>query len=177
MRWSRRSRIPIRRSITVAHARPSSARSSAPSDSELAQVTAWLAAQGFTIDEIPPDAAWSSSPARRPGRAAFHTEMHIYRVDGIEHIANASDPQIPAAWPAGERRGLAARLPAHIGDRLAETVHVEVGILRGPQYSAGSTHYIFPRGFRHHLRSKPALQRGDNGAALRSRLPRAATST
>ena len=28
---------------------------------------------------------------------AFHTEMHRYRVDGVNHIANAQDPQIPAA--------------------------------------------------------------------------------
>ena len=28
---------------------------------------------------------------------AFHTEMHRYRVDGVEHIANTQDPQIPAA--------------------------------------------------------------------------------
>src|SRR5208282_3020564 len=28
---------------------------------------------------------------------AFHTEMHKYNVEGVKHIANASDPQIPSA--------------------------------------------------------------------------------
>lgn len=30
-------------------------------------------------------------------RNAFKTEMHRLNVKGVEHIANASDPQIPAA--------------------------------------------------------------------------------
>ncbi len=35
----------------------------------------------------------------RPGqvREAFHTEIHQYLVNGKQHIANASDPQVPAA--------------------------------------------------------------------------------
>jgi subtilase family serine protease len=28
---------------------------------------------------------------------AFHTEIHHYNVNGERHIANASDPRIPAA--------------------------------------------------------------------------------
>ena len=30
-------------------------------------------------------------------RNAFHTEIHNYVVNGEKHIANSSDPQIPAA--------------------------------------------------------------------------------
>ena len=30
-------------------------------------------------------------------REAFHTQIHNYLVNGKQHIANASDPQIPAA--------------------------------------------------------------------------------
>ena len=40
----------------------------------------------------------SCSPERRARVAeTFHTEIHRYRVDGVEHIANSQDPQIPAA--------------------------------------------------------------------------------
>ena len=82
----------------MAHARASSERSSASTIHDLALVTAWLAAHGFTVEEI--------SAGRRlmvfSGTAvqvssAFHTELHRYRVEGVEHIANSSDPQIPAA--------------------------------------------------------------------------------
>jgi Pro-kumamolisin, activation domain len=30
-------------------------------------------------------------------RAAFHTEMHRIDVDGVAHVANFGDPEIPAA--------------------------------------------------------------------------------
>ena len=55
------------------------------SDAQLAQVTAWLTAHGFAIDEI--------APGRRlvmfSGTAGevsdtFHTEIHSYRVNGID---------------------------------------------------------------------------------------------
>ena len=68
------------------------------SEPELAQVTAWLAAQGFTVDEIPAGrqlVVFSGTAGQVFD--AFHTEMHVYRVNGAEHIANAQDPQIPAA--------------------------------------------------------------------------------
>ena len=41
--------------------------------------------------------AIDSSGTAEAVRAAFHTEIHAFDVDGERHFANVSDPQIPAA--------------------------------------------------------------------------------
>jgi subtilase family serine protease len=68
------------------------------SDSDMAQVSAWLASQGFTIEEVPAGRrliVFAGTTAQTS--EAFHVEMHRYRVNGVYHIANSEDPQIPAA--------------------------------------------------------------------------------
>jgi hypothetical protein len=67
-------------------------------DADVQAVTQWLAAHGFT--EIKVGAGrnvieFSGNVANV--RNAFHTEIHRYLVNGEEHMANASDPQIPVA--------------------------------------------------------------------------------
>ena len=88
--------------------------------------------------------------------------MHRYRVDGVEHIANAQDPQIPAAL-AGVVGGVVTlndfRRTSH--DRLADIARVEVGILRGAGILRRQHAQYLSGGFRHDLRPEPALQRGD----------------
>jgi subtilase family serine protease len=69
-----------------------------PSDADLATVSNWLAGHGFSVDQITRD----HMTIRFSGQAsqvesAFHTEMHNLEVRGVAHIANISDPQIPAA--------------------------------------------------------------------------------
>ena len=65
---------------------------------DAARVAAWLTGHGFTVEKIPASnrLILFSGTAGQVAEA-FHTEMHRYRVDGVEHIANAQDPQIPAA--------------------------------------------------------------------------------
>src|SRR5208282_5170672 len=69
-----------------------------PADADILAVTGWLQSHGFhdvkvgagrTIIEF-------SGNVGQVGQA-FHTEIHRYIVRGEEHVANASDPQIPAA--------------------------------------------------------------------------------
>lgn len=69
-----------------------------PSDSEIQTVTAWLQSHGFQIGGV----ARGRTVIEFSGTAsqiqqAFHTEIHKFVVNGEEHWANASDPQIPAA--------------------------------------------------------------------------------
>jgi subtilase family serine protease len=68
------------------------------SDRDLSALTEWLSAQGFgnimvnsgrTLIEF--------SGTAGKVRSAFHTSMHRYAVQGEQHFANDSDPQIPAA--------------------------------------------------------------------------------
>jgi subtilase family serine protease len=68
----------------------------APADIDI--VTAWLASHGFVVDAVYPSRlVIEFSGAAGQVASAFHTELHRFDVDGVSHIANVSDPQIPAA--------------------------------------------------------------------------------
>jgi subtilase family serine protease len=66
----------------------------APEDIRI--ITGWLRSQGFDIDLVDPRWIDFSGTAGQV-RDAFHTEIHYIDVKGVRHIANMSDPQIPAA--------------------------------------------------------------------------------
>src|SRR5216683_3484139 len=68
------------------------------SDQDIQAVSAWLRSHGFQIGGI----SRGRTVIEFSGTAAqvlqaFHTEIHKYVVNGQEHWANASNPQIPAA--------------------------------------------------------------------------------
>jgi len=68
----------------------------APED--LDAITGWLWSHGFTVDRVYPNnmvIAFSGTAGEI--RGAFHTEIHYLDVEGRQHFANVSDPQIPAA--------------------------------------------------------------------------------
>src|ERR1700719_4870808 len=69
-----------------------------PADADLQTATSWLTAKGFHGIQVGPGrAAIQFSGTAGQVRDAFHTEIHRYVVNGAEHFANSSDPQIPAA--------------------------------------------------------------------------------
>lgn len=66
--------------------------------SDISALSGWLSSQGFSIVQVAKD----RMTIRFNGTAelvenAFQTEMHNLDVNGEKHIANMSDPQIPAA--------------------------------------------------------------------------------
>jgi subtilase family serine protease len=68
------------------------------SQSDISTIYAWLTDHGFSVDEVSKD----RMSIRFSGTAslvenAFHTQIHNLSVKGAAHIANMSDPQIPAA--------------------------------------------------------------------------------
>jgi uncharacterized repeat protein (TIGR01451 family) len=68
---------------------------------DLATITTWLQQRGFTVNTLYPGlVALDFSGTAGEVRAAFHTELHALSVRGVRHIANMSDPQIPAALAA-----------------------------------------------------------------------------
>jgi hypothetical protein len=116
------------------------------SAADVAEVTGWLAAHGFTVNEV----AASNREIVFSGTAgqvaeAFHTEIHRYQVNGVPHIANAQDPQIPAAL-AGVVGGVVSlhdfRHDSAIHMRSQVAVRAEGGV--GAQFTSGSSHYLFP---------------------------------
>jgi hypothetical protein len=69
-----------------------------PTDADLQAATSWLTAKGFHSIQVGPGrTAIQFSGSAGQVRDAFHTEIHRYVVNGAEHFANASDPQIPVA--------------------------------------------------------------------------------
>ncbi len=69
-----------------------------PSDQDVQTVVAWLRSHGFQIGAIGRGRTvieFSGTAAQV--QQAFHTELRRYTVNGEDHWANASDPQIPAA--------------------------------------------------------------------------------
>src|SRR5271165_684420 len=68
------------------------------SDSDLAAVTQWLTRQGFNVNRVSAGRiAVEFSGTVAQVQTAFRTTIHNYVVNGVQHWANASDPQIPAA--------------------------------------------------------------------------------
>jgi hypothetical protein len=67
-------------------------------DADIQAVTDWLVSQGFTQIKLGGGRTvieFSGNVSQV--RNAFHTEIHHYMVNGQLHMANATDPQIPAA--------------------------------------------------------------------------------
>jgi len=68
------------------------------SDADLATIEAWLQGHGFAINKVAKGRmAIEFSGTVAQVQTAFHTSLHSYVVNGEQHWANASDPQIPAA--------------------------------------------------------------------------------
>ena len=69
-----------------------------PADADIQAVTDWLTSQGFQVNRVAAGrTVIEFSGTAGAVRQALHTEIHKYVVNGEEHWANASDPQIPAA--------------------------------------------------------------------------------
>jgi subtilase family serine protease len=66
------------------------------SKEDVQKVTAWLTSQGFHVNvAYPTQIDFSGNAGQVHG--AFRTSIHNLDVNGVQHIANMSDPQIPAA--------------------------------------------------------------------------------
>jgi hypothetical protein len=69
----------------------------APADEDVQAVTSWLQGQGFQIGHVAAGGMFIEFTGTvGQVRSAFHTDIHRFVVNGEEHFANVSDPQIPA---------------------------------------------------------------------------------
>ena len=84
-----------------------------PAEQDIAVVRNWLASQGFAVNRVYPSRlAIDFSGDAGKVREAFYTEIHKFDVDGQSHIANVSDPRIPASFaPVIEGICVAQRFP------------------------------------------------------------------
>ncbi len=72
-----------------------------PAAEDIDAVTAWLKSNGFEVNLVYPSGMLIDfSGTAGQIRQALRTEIHSLNVNGISHIANMSDPSIPAAFAA-----------------------------------------------------------------------------
>ena len=72
-----------------------------PAPQDIAAVAAWLARHGFAVNGVyPATLVIDFSGTAGQVAAAFHCEIHALEVGGVRHIANMTDPEIPAALAA-----------------------------------------------------------------------------
>ncbi|HTV59462.1 MAG TPA: Ig-like domain repeat protein [Verrucomicrobiae bacterium] len=69
-----------------------------PTDSDLSTIQSWLASEGFQDVRVSNGRTYIEfSGSAAQVQSAFHTAIHHYVVNGVDHWANATDPKIPAA--------------------------------------------------------------------------------
>src|SRR5208337_4580731 len=68
-----------------------------PTDTDMQTITAWLQSRGFQVGSTKGRTVLEFSGSASQVQEAFHTTIHKYLVNGEQHWANASDPQIPTA--------------------------------------------------------------------------------
>jgi hypothetical protein len=72
-----------------------------PTDTDMQAITGWLQSHGFQVGATKGRTILEFSGSASQVRETFHTAIHKYIVNGEQHWANASDPQIPAALVPG----------------------------------------------------------------------------
>src|SRR5271157_4442521 len=68
-----------------------------PTDTDMQTITAWLQSRGFQVGSTKGRTVLEFSGSASQVQEAFHTTIHKYIVNGEQHWANATDPQIPTA--------------------------------------------------------------------------------
>jgi subtilase family serine protease len=97
---------------------------------ELEPIQEWLAGQGLRVGVTYPNRLMIDfSGTAGQIREAFHTEIHRYEVDGVQHVANASDPAVPGVL-AGRVEGIVS-----LHDFRPRPLH---GLAMSRDFSAGS---------------------------------------
>lgn len=131
------------------------------SESDVAQITAWLTARGFTV-EPPPAGRGTIVFSGTAGEVAeaFHTEMHRYEVRGAIHLANAQNPEIPRAM-AGVVQGI---LSLHDFRRVSSSRRMAA--VAHPENTQGSAHYLFPADYATIYNLNPLSSAGDTGSGV-----------
>ena len=108
---------------------------------DLGKLVGWLEGHGFKIDEIPAgNRLVIFSGTVEQVEETFHPAMHLYEVSRIQHVANALDPQIPAALAVV----VGGVVSLHDFRRQSQNTGRRALKAASPDYSTGGAHYLFP---------------------------------
>ncbi len=145
------------------------------SQGDLETLTGWLRASGFSVDRVHSGRmAIEFSGTAGQVHSAFHTAIHSYVVNGEQHYANASDPEIPATLApvvAGITLNNFTSHPLHrrIGKaRLDPATHRATPLFNDPSPNTlgclnGYCFAVVPGDFATIYDAKPLLASGING--------------
>jgi uncharacterized membrane protein len=133
-------------------------------DSDIAKVTAWLTSHGFKVESVPAgNRAIVFSGTAAQVENAFKTEIRQYTVAGANHIANASDPQIPEALAAAVG-GIVKLHDFRHSASLTHTKPLTPAEVANPQYTINGGHYLAPSDYGIIYDINPLYTAGINGA-------------
>ena len=114
---------------------------------DIAKVASWLENNGFTIEQIPAgNRSIIFSGTVGQVTVAFKTQIHRLMVDGQKHIANVSDPQIPAAF-SGVVGGIVQLHDFQAGHKITKLTPLPAATLAHPNYTAATGHFVSPADF------------------------------
>lgn len=151
-------------------------------DADIAQVTSWLSAQGFDVEQVAPGKRLIEfSGTVGQVEAAFQTEMHQYNVNGQAHVSNSSDISVPTAL-----RPVIAGIPTlhnffkTSSVKSIKQVALPATALPGklpqfdpasspfsaPDYTNGTTHFVGAGDFASIYNTKPLLAGGFDGSGI-----------
>ena len=134
------------------------------STGDLAKIRTWLEGHGFAVEPIPAGRQlilFSGTAAQV--EEAFHARIHGFAVDGEQHIANVEDPQLPRALAPV----VAGVLSLHDFRRVSSIRAVKPAQSKpSPEYSQGSTQYLFPADFATIYDLNPLYAANKNGSGV-----------
>ena len=127
------------------------------SEADIKQITGWLQGHGFEVEEpVAGSLSIVFSGTAAQVESAFHTPIHIYKVGGEIHHANAKDPEIPEALSEVVNGVVSLHdfrsVPQNSGSRLPT-----------PEFTAGSSYYLAPADFATIYNVTPLYQQSITG--------------
>ncbi len=133
-----------------------------PAKQDIATVTQWLQASGFKVESVAPHGTLIDfSGTVSQITQAFHTQIHYFNVNGEQHYANVSNPQIPAALApvvAG---------PVSLHNFMPHAMHAKKEAPLKPNYDANPTAYsIVPGDIDTIYNFTPAFNAGYTGTGV-----------
>jgi pseudomonalisin len=128
------------------------------SEADTTKIVDWLQGHGLEVEEVTAghrSIVFSGSAAQV--EAAFHTQIHSYKIGEEVHHANAKDPEIPAALI----QVVGGVVSLH--DFRSEPMH-NGARLPAPDFTSGGSNYLAPADFATIYNLAPLYQQAVNGS-------------
>ncbi|MFL6417337.1 MAG: choice-of-anchor D domain-containing protein, partial [Bryobacteraceae bacterium] len=139
------------------------------SDQDIQTVTNWLSGQGFRVEQpLRGKTIIEFSGTAGQVSNAFHTQIHKYTVNGEQHWANASDPEIPTAL-APVVAGVATLHNFAKQPQFQDygVIGGSGGLVSSPAFNSSSgSHFLGPSDYATIYNINPAYQSGITGSGV-----------